>query len=99
MEGEIWMRRRQKPEKRRFYCFHEHTKRTNRDAGTTVEGWAITSHQIGSKPEQGFIKDDDIKAFREKKRNIKLSDEEIAKLLLSGDIDAGVLQVIQKQEG
>ena len=90
--GEIWMRRRQKPAKRRFYQFIEHVVKHNRDLDVHTPGWIIKTHQVGqTNIETNFIKDTDIDAFRSKKRNIQLTEDDVAKLLLNGDIDAGIL--------
>lgn len=97
--GEVFMRKRQKADRVRYYCFIERQAKKREGLDEIIHGWVMTTHKVGQEPEYGFIRDEDMDGFLEKKRNIRLPDEEVAKLLLSGVIDVGILQTIQKQEG
>ena len=92
MQGEVWMRRRQKSEKNRFYCFTEHITKVNEYKDTSVAGWIFKSNIINEdRTEENFIRDEHIDFFKAKTRHILISEEDVAKKLLSGEISAGIL--------
>ena len=85
----IWIRKRHNPHLTRYFSFIERGFHCNQD------GWHIlTCRCDGHYLQPQFIPDKDIDGF--KKDKTKLSDDDVAKLLLTGEINAKFFQALQK---
>ena len=82
--GEVWFKRRQKPERERFFVIKSDDIKANTNYGFN----AITMTR-GSLWEECFIGNEALEGFE--KRNHLLTEKEIAKYILLGDLNPAIL--------
>jgi len=77
--GEVWLKRRQRPERERFFVMKK-----NNNSG--FRGLMMARQSLY---ENVFLSNDSIKGFEEK--NKLLTDDEVAKYILLGDLNPAIL--------
>ncbi len=77
--GEVWLKRRQRPERERFFVMKK-----NNNSG--FRGLMMARQSLY---ENVFLSNDSIKGFEEK--NKLLTDDEVAKYILLGDLNPVIL--------
>lgn len=94
-QGDVYMRMRQNKDRIIFFSFVEHGDKKVSKSEAPVKGWYIKTQAINSKrSEGGFIKDDELTGFISKTRYVKLDAGDIARRVLTGEIDANFIQTV-----